>query len=169
MNIPKKQSAVLLAFALVALPAAFAGDDKDVAKKFQKMDADGDGRISSAEYVSVKAEKQHWWNRSNNSAESSAHTPEQFSALDSDKDGFLSATELSAKLDRSVPEANTPTGRSSDYSPREKSAPATDPSSNSTSGGMSGSSNANGNGNGTANDPAHSERPGNSDGADKTK
>ena len=169
MKTSDKQPAIVLALglALAALPAAVAGDDKDVAKKFQKMDTNGDGRISSAEYTSGKAEKKHWWNRSSNSAEASAHTAEQFAALDKDQDGFLTATESATKLEKKDGSLE-PTGRSGDYAPRDSATPSAgagpDGSVNSgpTTRDTTGSHNR-------ANDPAQSDRPSNSDGADRTK
>lgn len=175
MNTPKRQPAIILALglSLAALPAAVAGDDsKDVAKKFQKMDTNGDGRISSAEYTSGKAEKKHWWNRSSNSAEASAHTAEQFAALDRDQDGFLSATELAAKIEKKDGSLE-PTGRSGDYSPRDSATPnASAGPDGSVDSGATSSGSASGHnrgGNNSANDASQSDRPSNSDGADRTK
>lgn len=171
MKTSSRQSALVLAvgLALTALPAAFANDSQDQAKKFQKLDTDGDGRVSSAEYTSAK-EKKHWWNRSSSADASDEHSAEKFAMLDKDQDGFLTAAELDAGLNSSSG-ANSPTGRSSDYFPRDSSSSSSSSPANSTSGGVSGASNANGNGNATTSSStgASDSRPGNSDGADKTK
>jgi hypothetical protein len=122
--------------ALVGLPA-FANDQHDSASKLKMLDTDGDGRISRAEYVAGKqdkiqrvdanrdgvvtadeastgkAEKKHWWSRSDKStdhvnqadtnndgqvtaAEASAAAETSFDKMDTDSDGFLSAAELDA-------------------------------------------------------------------------
>lgn len=170
MKTSKRQPAIILTLALAAaVPAALAGDDKDAAKKFQKLDANGDGRISSTEYTSDKAEKKHWWNRSNNSAaDASAHTTEQFAVLDKDQDGFLSATELAAHIE-DKDGSLSPTGRSSDYSPRDSASPnsSAGPDGSTNSGPTtSGSATPN---SGSSTNPTQSDRPSNSDGADRTK
>ena len=118
----------------LALPA-FA--NTDASSKLKKLDTDGDGRVSRAEFVAgnrgmiqrvdankdgvvtadeaavPKAEKKHWWTRNdkppgqvnkadaNNDgqvtpAEANAAAEAAFNKIDTNADGFLSATELEA-------------------------------------------------------------------------
>jgi hypothetical protein len=124
--------------ALGAFPA-FA-NEHDGASKLKKLDSDGDGRVSRAEFVAgkqqkiqkldanndgvvtageapAKAEKKHWWSRSDKSAdkvntadansdgqvtaaEASAAADIAFDKHDANADGFLTAAELDAMVDK---------------------------------------------------------------------
>ena len=125
---------VASSLALVALPA-FANTDST--SKLKMLDTDGDGRVSRSEFIAgkqnkiqradankdgvvtadeatvTKAEKKHWWSRSdkpvegvnkadtNNdgqvtTAEASAGAEASFNKLDTNSDGFLSTDELEA-------------------------------------------------------------------------
>lgn len=88
---------------LLAAPSVIAADDqKDPAAKFQSIDTDGDGRISQSEFTSAKREKKHWWNRSSTADSASAQkSPELFTQLDANRDGFLSSQEFEAGYDGS--------------------------------------------------------------------
>lgn len=118
----------------LALPA-FANND--ASSKLKKLDTDGDGLVSRSEFVAgkqdkiqrvdtnkdgvvtadeaatTKAEKKHWWNRSDKpashvnkadansdgqvtQAEANAAAEASFDKLDVNADGLLSATELEA-------------------------------------------------------------------------
>ena len=65
-----------MTLALCALPAAFAGNKAD--KHFQKMDADGDGKITRAEHT--------------------AAAKKMFSESDANKDGIVTAAEMDAAM-----------------------------------------------------------------------
>lgn len=66
--------AVMCGFALILLPAAFAGSDSD--QHFKKMDTNGDGKISRAEHA--------------------AAAKEMFSQCDANHDGIVTAAEMDA-------------------------------------------------------------------------
>jgi Ca2+-binding protein (EF-Hand superfamily) len=63
------------ALSLTLVPLALAGGDKD--KKFSKMDADGDGRISRMEHM--------------------AGAQQMFAEMDANRDGFVTAAEMESK------------------------------------------------------------------------
>lgn len=66
--------------------------------RFDKLDADGDGRVSQDEYLGSIREKKHWWQfgkRTANTDQNSA-TPEMFQALDRNRDGYLTNDELNS-------------------------------------------------------------------------
>lgn len=67
----------LCAISLAALPAAFAGGDKD--NKFQKMDADGDGFVTRAEAASAGTQ--------------------MFGQTDANRDGALTLAEMQSSPD----------------------------------------------------------------------
>lgn len=93
MNQTKNKTSLILAcgLALALLPAAFAeshGDKHTPADMFKAMDANGDGRISSAEHVTGGSK--------------------MFTGMDGDRDGFVTATEMTAahakmKADMAMP------------------------------------------------------------------
>jgi len=87
--------------------------------RFSNLDKDSDGRISRSEFTLAspqlqngqtetgKTEKKHWWNRNSSDKKATATTDsdvtsasssvETFNQLDTNKDGFLSQTELDAQ------------------------------------------------------------------------
>lgn len=75
-----KNLTTLIACSLALVAGSAFANDKDVAGKMKKMDTDGDGRISQAEYT---AGKQH-----------------KFDKLDTNNDGVVSADEKAAKSDK---------------------------------------------------------------------
>jgi Ca2+-binding EF-hand superfamily protein len=74
MNIKKRSLLLVCILSAAALPAAFAGGDKD--KEFQMHDTDGNGKISRTEHAAV--------------------AKKLFAEADTDRDGFVTANEMAA-------------------------------------------------------------------------
>ncbi|HWA25850.1 MAG TPA: hypothetical protein VG734_09325 [Lacunisphaera sp.] len=88
-------------------------------QRFNNLDKDNDGKISRSEFTLAspqlqsgqndtgKTEKKHWWNRNSSDKKATSTTDsdvtsasssvEMFNQLDTDKDGFLSQSELNAQ------------------------------------------------------------------------
>jgi hypothetical protein len=64
--------------------------------RFDRLDANGDGRISRQEYLGSVRDKKHWWQFGKQTAntDQNSATPEMFSALDRNADGYLTDDEL---------------------------------------------------------------------------
>jgi len=116
-----KSIIIACGLALAAL-SAFANDDHDAATKFKRLDTDGDGRISRAEFAAAKQEKfnkldanndgvvsadekaaastgkKHWW---------SSDKAADKSTMDTNQDHQLSATEEAAAADRTFNRLDT--------------------------------------------------------------
>jgi Ca2+-binding EF-hand superfamily protein len=72
-------TAAVCTLALLASPAAFAGQHDDAEKMFKKMDADGDGKVTRTEHA--------------------AGAKEMFTKCDANKDGLVTAAEMDAAMD----------------------------------------------------------------------
>lgn len=87
-------------------PNSVPGNDASPVE-FHRLDRDGDGRLSRAEFVSARPELKRWWRRTDRAegeaTERDMARPEMFDALDTDDDNHLSALEL----DRAQPAENT--------------------------------------------------------------
>lgn len=83
----KKTHSHLLActLSLMLVPVAFA---KDTDKKFDKLDANGDGQVSRAEHTTGGQR--------------------MFTEMDADRDGIVTATEMAAKKDAKSSDKETP-------------------------------------------------------------
>jgi Ca2+-binding EF-hand superfamily protein len=67
--------------------------------RFQRLDADGDGKVSRAEFLGSIRDKKHWWQlgRRAPSTEQNSATPEMFTELDRNRDGYLTNQELNSR------------------------------------------------------------------------
>jgi len=75
---------------------AVATDDAGAAARFEQADTDHDGRISRDEFIAGVKNKKGWWPKGQSKANTgqNAATPEMFTALDTNRDGYLSRQEL---------------------------------------------------------------------------
>jgi hypothetical protein len=90
-----------LACALQAQPAdvpASADQEKPQNPRFDRLDADGDGRVSRAEFLGSVRDKKHWWQLGRRTADTDQNsaTPDMFTALDRNRDGYLTNEELNS-------------------------------------------------------------------------
>lgn len=88
---------VVVAFCLV-MSAPAAEPEPGAAARYEEADTDRDGRISREEFIAGIRNKRGWWAMGSeraNTGQNSA-SPEMFTALDRNRDGFLTHEELEA-------------------------------------------------------------------------
>ncbi|HEX2860939.1 MAG TPA: hypothetical protein VHN79_04840 [Lacunisphaera sp.] len=115
-------AALVLSLVLVAgatLQAANAGASDAV--RYEQADSNGDGKISRQEFIAGVRNKTNWWSRGDSSASTgqNAATPEMFTALDRNRDGYLTPDELEAgrRLRESRGDDGAGASRSRDVNP----------------------------------------------------
>jgi hypothetical protein len=91
---------IVAAGLLAGVPSALAADasNANANPRFDRLDQDGDGRISRAEFLGSVREKKHWWQKGKRTAntDQNSATPEMFTAMDRNADGYLSNDELNS-------------------------------------------------------------------------
>jgi hypothetical protein len=90
------------AFALHGLTLhAVEAKERPESPRFDRLDADGDGKVSREEYLGSVRDKKHWWQRGERKANVGQNTPTPtlFETLDRDRNGYLTQNELDAGHD----------------------------------------------------------------------
>jgi hypothetical protein len=79
-------------------PASSGPQEKAESPRYDRLDADGDGRVSRTEFLGSIRDKKRWWQLGRRTAntDQNAATPEMFSALDRNRDGYLTNEELNS-------------------------------------------------------------------------